>query len=116
MNDIVGARRGADDAGVLVDSLEELADDEGYGLDALDLLLGANELALKIELLVFDVAFLNGEELQVSGEFLVLGELMYLDNVDHVSAGVKDLKSGVQENRSCCYSEIGQRYAMKNAC
>jgi hypothetical protein len=57
---------------VLVNRLEELADDKGYGLDTSDLLLRTNELPLEAGLLVFDVAFLYLEEFQVTGELLVL--------------------------------------------
>ena len=48
---------------LLVDGLHELADHEGHALDALDLLLGADELPLEVPLLILDVLLL---ELEVS--------------------------------------------------
>jgi hypothetical protein len=70
-DDVVRARRRADDARVLVDRLEELADDERDGLDALDLLRRAHELALQVRLLVLDVRLLDLEQLQVPAQLLV---------------------------------------------
>lgn len=49
---------------LLVDGLHELAYNKRYTLDALDLLLGADELPLEIPLLILDVLLL---ELDVSG-------------------------------------------------
>lgn len=70
---VVGAGGGADDAGVLVDGLEELADDEGHRLDPLDLLLGVQVLLLQVALLVLDVLLLDRQELKLLLQFLVLG-------------------------------------------
>ena len=49
---IVAARGGANNASVLVDGLKELPDNEGNGLDPLDLLLGVEKLLLQVPLLV----------------------------------------------------------------
>ena len=49
-DDIVRARRRADDGSLLVYRFEELADDKRYGLDALDFLLRTDELARSPEL------------------------------------------------------------------
>jgi hypothetical protein len=54
-DDIVAARGGPNDAGVLVDGFEELADDEGNGLDPFDFLLGTAKFSLQTALLVFNV-------------------------------------------------------------
>mmetsp|Transcript_19580 Transcript_19580/g.51517 ORF Transcript_19580/g.51517 Transcript_19580/m.51517 type:complete len:217 (-) Transcript_19580:35-685(-) len=62
---VVGAGRRADDAVVVVDDLEELADDERHGLDALDLLLGPHQLALQVLHFVLDVILLDLEELEL---------------------------------------------------
>ncbi|GFZ11481.1 enoyl-CoA hydratase/isomerase A [Actinidia rufa] len=53
--------------------LDELADDEGHGLDALDLLLGAEELALEALVLVLDALLLDLDELDVALEGLRAG-------------------------------------------
>ena len=45
-NDIVRASRRADDAGVLVNGLEELTDDKRNRLDTPDFLLRTNKLSL----------------------------------------------------------------------
>jgi hypothetical protein len=58
-DDVIGARRRTDDAGMLVDGFEELADDEGNRLDALDLFLSSNQLALEVLLFVLDVFLLR---------------------------------------------------------
>ena len=55
---VVGARRGADDAGVGVHHLEELADHERHRLYPLDLLLRPQQLALEVLLLLLDVLLL----------------------------------------------------------
>ena len=62
---VIGARRRGDDSVVVVDDLEELTDDKRHGLDALDLLLSAHELALQVGHLILDVLLLDVEELQV---------------------------------------------------
>lgn len=69
---VVGAGRGADDAVVGVHHLEELADHERHRLDALDLLLGTDELPLQVLHLVLDVALLDVQELQVALQRLEL--------------------------------------------
>ena len=51
---------------MLVDGLEELANDERHGLDALDLLLGAQQFPLQVLLLVLDVLLLHLEELELA--------------------------------------------------
>lgn len=63
---------------MLVDGLEELADDEGDRLDALDLLLSSEELALEVLLLILDVLFLKLEEFEVPLQLLVLQEEVLL--------------------------------------
>lgn len=62
---VIGAGGGADDSIVLVDHLHELADDERHRLDPLDLLLGAEVLALQILQLVLHVLLLDVDELQL---------------------------------------------------
>lgn len=62
---VIGAGGGTDDAVVLVDHLHELADDEGNGLDPLNLLLGTEELALQVLLFVLHVLLLDVDELQL---------------------------------------------------
>ena len=57
---------------VVVDDLEELADDKRDRLDALHLLLGAHVLALQVVDLVLDVLLLNLEELKLPLPLLVL--------------------------------------------
>lgn len=67
--DIVIRSRGrADDAVVGIDHLHELADDEGDRLDPFHLFLGSEELALEILLLIFDVLFLDLDELELALE------------------------------------------------
>ena len=50
---------------LLVDHLEELADDEGHRLDALDLLLAAQEFSLQMFHLILDVVSLDFDELKL---------------------------------------------------
>jgi hypothetical protein len=71
-HNVVAPRRAAHNCRVLINRFQELADDEGDALDALDLFLGAEELAFEVARLVLDVVFLKGEELEVGFE---LGEL-----------------------------------------
>ena len=52
---VVAAGGGPDNAGVLVDGLEELADHEGNRLDPLHLLLGMQVFLLQIPLLVLNI-------------------------------------------------------------
>ena len=73
---VVGARGARDDAVVVVDDLEELADDERHRLDALDLLLRAHELALQILHLVLDVILLDLKKLKLALERLHPGVLV----------------------------------------
>lgn len=49
----------ADDAAVLVDHLQELANDDRHRLNSLHLLFRAQVLALQISLFFFDVVFLH---------------------------------------------------------
>jgi hypothetical protein len=56
---VVGAGGGAHDARVRVYHLQELADDQRHRLDALDLLLGAQQLTLQVLLLLLDVLLLR---------------------------------------------------------
>lgn len=56
----------------LVDHLDEVADDQGDGLDALQLLLGADFLALELLLVLLDEVLLDFEELEVAVELLKL--------------------------------------------
>lgn len=58
-NIVIGARGGANNAVVDVNHLHELANDAGEGLDPFDLLLGTEELALEVLMLVLDVPLLN---------------------------------------------------------
>ena len=62
---VIRSGGGAHDARVLVDGLEELSDDEGDALDALDFLLGVEKLLFEVSLLVFDVFLLNLEEFEL---------------------------------------------------
>ena len=64
-NIVIGAGGGAHNPVVLVDHLHELPDDERHRLDPLDLLLGAEELALQILQLVLDVLLLDVDELEL---------------------------------------------------
>mmetsp|Transcript_20563 Transcript_20563/g.48703 ORF Transcript_20563/g.48703 Transcript_20563/m.48703 type:complete len:342 (+) Transcript_20563:380-1405(+) len=70
---VVGAGSGADDAVVVVDDLEELADDKRDRLDALHLLLCAHVLTLQVVDLVFDVLLLDLEKLEDLLQRLHLG-------------------------------------------
>ena len=69
-DDIVAPRRAPHDARMLINRLEELADHERDRLNPLDLLLRADELPLEVLLLVLDVLFLQGEEVEVLFELL----------------------------------------------
>ena len=53
--------------------MDELADDEGHGLVALDLLLGAEELVLEALVLILDVLLLDLDELDLVLEGLRAG-------------------------------------------
>lgn len=64
---VVGACCGADNARVGVHHLQELTDDQRHGLNALDFLLGAQQLALQAALLLLDVVLLQ----QVSEQSLL---------------------------------------------
>jgi len=70
---IVGARGGAHDAVVGVHHLQELADDQGHGLDALDLLLGVQHLPLQVQLLLLNVLLLDIQKLQLALQGLEAG-------------------------------------------
>merc|ERR1719189_967892 len=69
---VVAAGGGAHDAGVLVNSLQELANDQRHGLDPLNLLLGVDVLLPQVPHLVLDVLFLHPEELKLLLQLLVL--------------------------------------------
>lgn len=86
-----------------------MADDERYRLDALDFLLCTDELALEVSLLVFYVAFLNVEELEVARKLLVFGiQILFLELfVEGGLFGDDRLKSGLLENICIsCASEM----------
>jgi hypothetical protein len=73
----VGKDDGVGMAGLLlVDGLHKLADDQGHTLDALDLLLGADKLALQTPLLVLDVLLLQLDVLQMPLKLLECGILV----------------------------------------
>lgn len=74
-NVVVGSGGGANNASVLIDSLEELTDDERHRLDAFHFLLRVQIFFLEIALLVFDVFFLDFEELELTLEFLQNGDV-----------------------------------------
>ena len=56
---VVGAGGGADDAGGAINGLHKLPDHEWHRLDALDLLLRPQQLALQVALLLFNVVLLQ---------------------------------------------------------
>ena len=72
---VVAAGGGAHNPGVLVHGLQELANDEGNGLDPLHLLLGVEVFLLQVALLVLDVLLLHLQELQLLLQLLVPGEI-----------------------------------------
>ena len=57
---------------IFIDHLDEMSDNQGYGLDSLELLLGSELLSLEFDLIILDVVFLDVKELQISVEFLKL--------------------------------------------
>lgn len=65
---VIRSGRRSDDSVVLIDHLHELADDERDRLDPLDLLLGAEVLALEVLELVLDVLLLDVDELDLALE------------------------------------------------
>ncbi len=71
-DEVVGSTTGGDERMVLIDHLDEVTDDEGYSLDALELLLGPDFLSLEFLLVFLDEILLDFEELDVSFKLLEL--------------------------------------------
>eukprot|EP01139_Manchomonas_bermudensis_P015150 Amastigsp_a509598_547.p3 type:complete len:126 gc:universal Amastigsp_a509598_547:911-1288(+) len=67
---VVGSRRRAHNSIVFVDHFQKLTDGQRHTLDALDLLLGTQELSLEVLLLDADVLFLNRNKLELALELL----------------------------------------------
>lgn len=100
---VIGARGGADDAVVGIDHLHELADDEGDGLDPLDLLLGAEELALEVLVLVLDVLLLDLDELELALEgFEAAVEVVVVGGGVGGGRRVREGKGGWWVQNHCC--------------
>lgn len=77
---VIGSGGGPHDAVIGIDHLHELADDEGDGLDTLDLFLCAEELALEVLVFVLDVFFLDLDELELALEgFEAAVEVVFVD-------------------------------------
>jgi len=57
---------------VFVDHLDEVADDQGNSLDALELFFGPDLLSFELDLIFLDVVFLNAEEFKIFVELLQL--------------------------------------------
>lgn len=71
-HDVIRSSRTPYDSRMLINRLEELPNDQGDGLDALDFLLRSEEFPLEVLLLVFDVFLLETEEFEVLFELFEL--------------------------------------------
>ncbi len=63
---VVGSTGRRYEAVVLVDHFDEMPDDQGDGLDSLELLFGAELLSFEFDLVLLDVVFLDVQELKVT--------------------------------------------------
>ena len=67
---VIGSACGSDKTMVLIDHFNKMSNDEWDGLDSFEFFFRSELLSLEFDLVLFDVVFLDVEELQVTVEFL----------------------------------------------